>query len=109
MRPLLLALAFVFACAHETPPAPTPDPTLEWNAALAAVQRRGLTPARADVATGYIETLWVDTQAGRERFVIRLERDTAQVTREALPAGTSAVDAAFAEEIVTLIRARRQP
>ena len=109
MKRALVALALVFACAHATP-APSADPTLEWNAALAAVHRRGLSAARADQGLRRIETLWVEAAGGgRERFVIALDEGRAQVTREAQPAGTFTEDPAFAAEIATLAAARQGP
>lgn len=112
MRRALLALALLApACAGKTPPAEAPpeDPRVEWNAALAAVHRRGLTPSEADPASGRIVTMWAGEGGRRERLVIVVDAGKAQVTRELDPPGPSAPDPAMAAEIEANIAARRAP
>ncbi len=117
MMRLAVVLALALGCAAKQPPVAQPaedDPTRAWNAALAALHERGLSPAMADPATGRIETLWRDVPGGgRERWIVTLERGDkgpatqARAMRETDPPTTAPTeDRALAEAVDRLAKLR---
>ncbi len=117
MRLVIAALALALGCAAKQPPVVQPaedDPTRAWNAALAAVHERGLSPALADPATGRIETLWREAPGGgRERWIVTLEagdkgaRTHARALRETDPPSSApSEDPALAEAVDRLAKMR---
>ena len=113
MKTSKLAALLALACAPRQLPVaqqpPEDDPTRAWNAALAALHERGLSPALSDPATGRIETLWRELPGGgRERWIVTLEREHARALHETdPPAGAPAEDRALAEAVERLARLRR--
>ncbi len=119
MRPGLsaLALALALGCATKGPAVVQPaedDPTRAWNAALAALHERGLSPALADPATGRIETLWRDSpDGGRERWIVTLEAGSKGAATHARavhetdpPTGPPTPDPALAASVERLAKLR---